>query len=286
MIAITGASGQLGRLVIHALLKRVAASELVALVRDPSKVQDLAALGVAVRVADYNQPQSLAPALEGVERLLLISSSELGQRTAQHGAVIEAAKQAGVTLLAYTSLLHADRSALALATEHRETEQLLQDSGIPHVLLRNGWYHENYTAGIPVALAHGAILGCAGEGKIASAARADYAVAAAEVLTRDNQAGRVYELAGEAAYTLSELAGEIAHQSATPVRYQNLSEQDYQAALLAAGLPEAFTALLADSDTAAAKGHLYGAGDDLRRLLQRPSTPISEAVASALAKAQ
>ena len=159
MIAITGASGQLGRLVIQALLKRVAASELVALVRDPSKVQDLAALGVAVRVADYNQPQSLAPALKGVERLLLISSSELGQRTAQHGAVIEAAKQAGVTLLAYTSLLHADRSALALATEHRETEQLLQDSGIPHVLLRNGWYHENYTAGIPVALANGAILG-------------------------------------------------------------------------------------------------------------------------------
>jgi NAD(P)H dehydrogenase (quinone) len=282
MIAITGASGQLGRLVIQALLKRVPASDLVALVRDTGKVQDLITQGVTVRVADYSQPQSLIPALEGVERLLLISSSEIGQRTAQHKAVIDAAKQVGVTLLAYTSLLHADRSALALATEHRETEQLLQDSGIPHALLRNGWYHENYTAGIPAALAHGAILGCAQQGKIASAARADYALAAAEVLMRENQAGCVYELAGETAYTLSELADEVTRQAGTTVRYHDMSEVEYRAALMAVGFPQAFAALLADSDTAAAQGHLYGTGDDLRHLLQRPSTPISAAVKSAL----
>ncbi|NWD74930.1 SDR family oxidoreductase [Pseudomonas gingeri] len=282
MIAITGATGQLGRLVIEALLERVAASELVALVRDPLKAQDLSAKGVTVRQADYNQPQTLASALSGVERLLLISSNELGQRSVQHRAVIDAAKAAGVKLLAYTSVLRADTSALGLADEHRETEQALSVSGLEHVLLRNGWYNENYTAGVPTAVAHGALLGSAGEGRIASAARADYALAAAVVLTREGQAGKVYELAGDTAYTLSELAEDIAKQSGRAVVYRNLPQGEYQAALLSFGLPEGIAALLADSDAAAANGALFDDRRQLSALIGRDTTPVATSVAVAL----
>nr|ACP17984.1 putative nucleoside-diphosphate-sugar epimerase [Pseudomonas nitroreducens] len=284
MIAITGASGQLGRLTIEALLKRLSASEIIALVRDPNKAGDLTARGILVRQADYNRPETLHRALIGVNRLMLISSSEVGQRTAQHRAVIDAAKQEGIELLAYTSLLHADKSVLGLATEHRDTEQALTESGIPHVLLRNGWYHENYTAGIPVALVHGVLLGCAQDGLIASAARADYAEAAAVVLTGENQAGRVYELAGEPAYTLTELAAEVTRQAGKTVVYSNLSESDYRSALISAGLPDGFAALLADSDAGAAKGYLFDSSGDLRKLIGRPTTPMSEAIAAAIGR--
>lgn len=282
MIAITGATGQLGRLVIEALLQRLPATELVALVRDPRKAEDLATKGVSVRQADYSQPATLDQALVGIDRLLLISSSEIGQRSAQHRAVIHAAKAAGVQLLAYTSLLHADQSVLGLAAEHRDTEQALQEAGVPHVLLRNGWYHENYSAGVPTAIAHGTILGCAQDGRISSAARADYAEAAAVVLTSDDQAGRVYELAGDTAYTLSELAAEVSRQAGKPVAYLNLPEEGYKSALLEAGLPEGFAALLADSDTGAFHGHLFDSSGDLSALIGRPTTPIAEAVATAL----
>ncbi|OOW00395.1 SDR family oxidoreductase [Pseudomonas sp. MF4836] len=282
MIAITGATGQLGRLVIDALLQRVPASEVLALVRDPLKARDLTALGVTVRQADYSQPQTLATALAGVERLLLISSNEIGQRTAQHLAVIDAAKAAGVKLLAYTSVLRADTSALGLAAEHLATEQALSASGLDHVLLRNGWYSENYSAGLPTALEHGVLLGAAGQGRIASAARADYAEAAAVVLTSEGQAGRVYELAGDSAYTLEQLAAQTARQSGKPLVYQNLSQEEYQAALLGIGLPEGFAVLLADSDAAAAKGALFDDGQQLSRLIGRGTTPIADSVAAAL----
>jgi len=282
MIAITGASGQLGRLVIHDLLQKVPAGELVALVRHPERVQDLAALGVQIRTADYSRPETLVPALAGVERLLLISSSEVGQRTPQHKAVIDAARKAGVRLLAYTSLLRADQSPLGLAPEHAETEAYLRASGLPFVLLRNGWYTENYTASIPAALAHGAFLGSAGEGRIASAARADYAAAAAAVLLLEDQAGRTYELAGDTSYTLAELAGEIARQSGKTVVYRDLPEAEYRGVLLGAGLPEGLASLLADSDAGVAKGALAAEGRDLSRLIGRGTTPMATSVAEAL----
>lgn len=282
MIVVTGASGQLGRLVIQSLLRKVPAGEIVAAVRDPKRVQDLAQLGVQVRQADYNQPSTLLSALAGAEKVLLISSSEIGQRVAQHQAVIAAAQQQGVKLLAYTSLLHADRSPLGLADEHRQTEALLRGSGVPFVLLRNGWYTENYLASIPAALAHGVLLGSAGAGRIASATRADYAEAAATVLTLDAQAGRVYELAGDQAYTLSELAAELTRQSGQPVCYQDLPEAEFQAALLAAGLPAEVASLLADSDAGASQGGLFDDGRQLSGLLGRPTTLLTEAVAGAL----
>lgn len=278
MIAITGATGQLGRLVINALLKKVPASEIIAVVRSPEKAQDLQALGVALRTADYNQPQTLQGAFAGVQKVLLISSSEVGQRAVQHRNVINAAKSAGVKFIAYTSLLHADRSPLGLHVEHVETEQYLAASGIPYALLRNGWYSENYLASAPAALAHGVFIGSAGEGKIASATRADYAAAAAKVISSEGHAGKVYELAGDEAWTLSDLAAELSKQSGKPVVYQNLSEADFAAALKGAGLPEAFANLLADSDVGAAKGGLFDDSRTLSTLIGRPTTPIRDSI--------
>jgi NAD(P)H dehydrogenase (quinone) len=282
MIVVTGATGQLGRLVIASLLKKTAASNIVAAVRNVEKAKDIAALGVQVRQADYSQPASWDAALQGADKVLLISSSEVGQRTQQHRSVIDAAKRAGIKLLAYTSVLHADTSPLGLAAEHRETETLLRASGVPFVLLRNGWYTENYTAGIPAALAHNAVFGCAGDGRIASASRADYAEAAAVVLTSDNQAGKTYELAGDTAFTLSEFAAEISRQSGKALGYVNLPEGDYEKALLGAGLPGFLAQLLADSDTGVSKGALFDEGHQLGKLIGRPTTPLAVMVAAAL----
>ena len=284
MIVITGASGQLGRLIIEALLHTLPASEIVAAVRTPAKVSDLAARGVQVRQADYTQPATLDAAFQGADKLLLISSSEVGQRVPQHRAVIDAAQRAGVKLLAYTSLLHADVSPLGLAAEHQATEALLRASGLPHVLLRNGWYTENYAASVPAALAHGVLLGSAGTGRIASAARADYAEAAAAVLTQDDQAGRVYELAGDTAYTLAELAAEITTQSGKEIAYKDLPEADYKAILLGAGLPEGLAALLADSDVGASKGGLFDDSRQLSQLIGRPTTRLATSIAPSIPK--
>ncbi|MBB4301803.1 NAD(P)H dehydrogenase (quinone) [Rhodobium orientis] len=282
MIVVTGASGQLGRLVIAELLQKVPPEEIVAAVRTPEKVSDLADKGVTVRVADYDRPETLATAFAGADKVLLISGSEVGKRAPQHRAVIEAAKAGGVGLLAYTSLLHADTSPLGLGVEHRETEAALAASGVPHVLLRNGWYTENYAASIPPALAHGVFLGAAGEGRIASAARADYAAAAAAVLTSDGHAGKVYELAGDDFYTLAEFSAAIARLSGKEVAYNDLPEAEFKAALLGAGLPEPFAALLADSDAGAAKGALFDDSGTLSTLIGRPTTPYEEVVKATL----
>lgn len=283
MIVVTGASGQLGRLVIQGLLEKLPAAQIVAAVRDPAKGDYFAALGVQVRQADYDQPQSLERAFAGAEKVLLISSSEVGKRAPQHLAAIAAARKAGVKLLAYTSLLHADRSPLGLAGEHRDTEAALADSGVPHVLLRNGWYSENYTAGVPVALQLGALYGCAGEGRIASAGRADYAAAAVAVLTAEQaQAGRVYELAGDTSYSLAELAAEISRQTGKSIPYKDLPQADYQAALQGVGLPDWLAAMLADSDAGASRGALFDDSRQLGRLIGRPTLTLADAVAQQL----
>ena len=283
MIVVTGATGQLGRLVIEQLLTRLPASQIIAAVRSPEKAADLSALGVQVRQADYSQPSTLDSAFADADTLLLISSSEVGQRLAQHKAVIDAAKNAGVKLLAYTSVLHADTSALGLAKEHRETEDYLQSSGLPFVLLRNGWYTENYAAGAPGALAHGAVMGCAGEGRISSASRLDYAEAAATVLTADeDQAGRVYELAGDVSYTLADYAAELSRQSGKTLAYFDLPQAEFEAALIKAGLPDFVAQLLADSDAAAAQGALFDDSHQLSTLIKRPTTPLAATITETL----
>ena len=283
-LLVTGASGQLGQLVLADLLARVPAAQITATVRTPQAASRLAALGVAARLADYDRPESFAAALAGIERVLLISSNAIGRRGVQHRAVIAAARRAGVGLLAYTSVLHADTSPLGLAAEHRETESDLRESGVPFVLLRNGWYTENYTAAIPAALAHGALLGGAGEGRIAPAARADYAAAAARVLTTtEDVSGRSFELAGDTSFTLAEFAAELSRQAGKPIPYVNLPEADHRAALLGAGLPADLAGLLADSDARAAKGALFDQSRALSTLIGRPTTPWAAGIAEALA---
>ncbi|PBQ06982.1 NAD(P)-dependent oxidoreductase [Pseudomonas congelans] len=283
MIVVTGATGQLGRLVIEQLLSRVPASQIVAAVRSPEKAADLSRHGIQVRHADYSQPATLDSAFAGADKVLLISSSEVGQRLPQHKAVIDAAKRAGVALLAYTSVLHADTSALGLAREHRETEEYLRASGLPFALLRNGWYTENYTSGIPGALAHGAVMGCAEEGRISSASRLDYAEAAAVLLTSETtQAGSVYELAGDESYTLSEFAAQLSTQSGKSLPYVNLPQAEFEAALVQAGLPDFVAQLLADSDAAAAKGALFDDSRQLSALIGRPTTRLSATIAETL----
>lgn len=282
MIAVTGATGHLGQRVIHNLLNTHDAQKIVAIVRNPAKAQQLAEKNVLVRQADYSDPAALALALQGVEKLLLISSSEVGQRAAQHRNIIDAAKTAGVQLIAYTSLLRADTSPLGLHEEHVETENYLAQSGVPFVLLRNGWYSENYLASVPAALEHGVFIGSAGDGKIASATREDYAAAAATVLSLDNQAGKVYELAGDSAWTLSELADKISALTGKTVVYQNLSEADFAATLKRAGLPDAIATMLADSDIGASKGGLFDDSHQLSRLIGRPTTSIDDSLKAIL----
>ncbi|HCJ6322408.1 TPA: SDR family oxidoreductase [Citrobacter sedlakii] len=282
MIAITGATGQLGHHVIESLLKTVPASQVVAIVRHPAKAATLSQRGITVRQADYSDEAAFTTALQGVEKLLLISSSEVGQRAVQHRNVINAAKTAGVKFIAYTSLLHADRSPLGLHLEHVETEKMLAGSGIPYTLLRNGWYSENYLASAPAALEHGVFIGAAGEGKIASATRADYAAAAARVLSTDGHAGKVYELAGDDAWTLSHLADELSQQSGKLIVYQNLSEADFAAALQGAGLPAGLADMLADSDIGASEGGLFDNSRTLSQLIGRPTTTLADSVRTML----
>ncbi|MBJ8795978.1 SDR family oxidoreductase [Citrobacter freundii] len=278
MIAITGATGLLGQHVIESLLKTVPASQIVAIVRNPAKATALSQQGITVRQADYSDEAALTAALQGIDKLLLISSSEVGQRAPQHRNVINAAKAAHVKFIAYTSLLHADTSPLGLADEHVATEKMLAESGIAYALLRNGWYTENYLASAPAALEHGVFIGAAGEGKIASATRDDYAAAAARVISEDGHAGKTYELAGDAGWTLSQLAAELAKQSGKKVVYQNLSEADFAAALKGVGLPAGLADMLADSDTGASKGGLFDDSHTLSKLIGRPTTSLADSV--------
>ncbi|WP_043658735.1 NmrA family NAD(P)-binding protein [Nocardia thailandica] len=280
-VAVTGASGQLGRLVVAELL--AAGERPVAIVRDPAKAADLAEQGAEVRVASYDDPAALDAALAGVDRVLLVSGNEFGARVAQHTNVVRAAERAGVELLAYTSIPAAQDNPMRLADEHRATEQVVRASSVPSVLLRNSWYWENYTGGAGHAVATGVLHGALGEGRVSGAARADYAAAAARVLTTDGHAGRTYELGGDSALSGEDLAAALSEAAGAPVRYENLSEADYAAGLRAAGLDEAHAAVLADADTGIARGALEVTTGDLTRLIGRPATPAAEVFRAALA---
>ena len=277
---VTGATGQLGRLVVEKLKGKGLANSVVALVRTPEKAADL---GVEVREFDYSNPEKLADALHGIEKLILISGNELGKRTEQHGNVIDAAKKAGVKQLVYTSLLHADRSGLSLALEHYATEQALKASGLAYTILRNGWYTENYTGSVGGAVAAGAFIGSAGDGKISSAARADFADAAVAVVSGEGHQNKVYELAGDESFTLAELAAEISKQTGKTIPYNNLPETEYAKILKSFGIPEGFADAIASWDTGASKGDLFDESHQLSNLIGHPTTPLAETVKAALA---
>jgi NAD(P)H dehydrogenase (quinone) len=283
MYAVSGATGRLGRVVIDILLGSVPASQIVALARSPDKARDLAAKGVEVREADYDRPETLRPALEAADRLLLIAGNEVGRRVSQHQAVIDAAVAAGVGRVAYTSLLHADSSPLAIADEHLRTERALAASGLSFTLLRNGWYTENYFLSLPTTVERGILAGSAGDGRISAAPRADYAAAAAAVLlSRAGETNRIYELAGDDAFTMADLAAEISRQAGKPVAYRDLPEAEYRTVLSDGGLPENVAAMIARSSSDTREGALFDDGHQMSRLIGRPTTPLKQAVAAAL----
>ncbi|PLY43351.1 NAD(P)-dependent oxidoreductase [Janthinobacterium sp. ROICE36] len=283
MIVITGATGNLGQHVIASLLASIPAASIIAAVRNPAKAANLAAMGVQVRQADYNDGASLDAAFKGARKILLISSSEVGQRAQQHQNVIDAAKRAGVALLAYTSVLRADTSPLGLAAEHVITEAAIRASSLPYTFLRNGWYLENHTEHLAPVLEHGVVLGAAQDGRFSSAARLDYAAAAAAVLMAA-QPQAVYELAGDHGFTLAEYAAEVARQTGKAIVYKDLPQADFKAALVSVGVPEGFADLLADSDAGVAKGGLEDNGKQLSALIGRPTTTLFDAVKAALEK--
>jgi NAD(P)H dehydrogenase (quinone) len=281
-IAITLASGQLGRLVVQALQTRAPHDDVVALVRSPEKALDL---GVDVREADYDRPDTLDRALADVDTLLLISGPVPGTRVAQHRNAIDAAKRAGVQRIVYTSALHADVSPLDIAPDHRATEAMLKESGVPYTILRHGWYTENYLSSVSGALAGGALLGSARDARISSATRADYAAADAAVLVGTGHEGKTYELAGDEAWTFADFAAEISRQSGRDIPYRDLPPSEYIAILESVGLPHGLAKAIAGWDVAAAQGALFDDSRTLSKLIGRPTTPLSVAVAEALQRA-
>jgi NAD(P)H dehydrogenase (quinone) len=282
-LLITGATGHLGRLVVEQLLADgVPAGDIIATGRATDKIKDLADRGVQVRAVEFGDAAAVRAAVAGADRVLLVSAMDPGGRVEQHRNVIDAARAAGTGLVAYTSIVNAGTTKIRLAADHQATEQLLRDSGVPYVLLRNSWYHENYTDRLPAFLAQGAIPGSAGEGRISAAARADYAAAAARVLTTDGHAGQAYELGSDEPFTLAQLAAEVSAQSGREVRYLDLPEEHYAKALKEHGVPGLMADMVAETDAAAAHGTLYTASGDLTALTGRPATTLSAAVGAAL----
>jgi NAD(P)H dehydrogenase (quinone) len=282
-LVVTGASGHLGRLTVQALLDRgVAANRIIATARTTESLADLADRGVVVRHADYSDPQSLKEAFAGADRVLLVSSSAVGQRIEQHGNVVDAAREAGVDLIAYTSAPRADTTEMLLAAEHAATERLIRDSGLNYVFLRNSWYLENYTEQLATTLEHKAILGSAGSGRVSGASRADYAAAAAAVVAGDGPRNHTYELGGDTAFTLGEYAEILSGLVGETIAYVDQPPAEYQAFLESVGLPEPMARLMADSDVAVARGDLLVESGDLSRLIGRPTVGLTDAIRTAL----
>ena len=279
--AVTGATGKLGRLVLDEMLQKVSPGDIVALARDPAALSEYAMKGVQVRQADYDDLASLEAALAGVDRVLLISGNAVGQRGRQHGNVIEAAKKAGLSYLAYTSILNARNSKLALAPEHKETEEILEKAGLNHDVLRMPWYSDNYVGGLAPAIEQGTIYGAAGEGRLSTASRADLAAGAAAALV-GGKGGDIYELAGDESWTMDQFAAEVSKHAGKPVKYVNQSEADFAKTLEGAGLPPPIAALLASTSYLAGHGELYNDQRQLSKLSGRPTTPIGESIRQAL----
>jgi NAD(P)H dehydrogenase (quinone) len=282
MFVVTGATGKLGQFVVEGLLKKVPANQVAVAVRDPAKAKAWAERGVKVHKVDYDRPETLSGVFAKGDTVLLISANEVGKRFPQHAAVIDAAKKAGVKLLAYTSILFADKSGLALAAEHKATEEAIRASGLPYTFLRNGWYVENYTENSGPALQYGVVQGSAKDGRVATATRREYADAAVAVLTGTGHENQVYELAGDTAFTLPEYAAELARRSGKPVKYVDLPVPEYSAALQKVGVPKGFADILADSDAGLARGELFDGSHTLSKLIGRPTAPFGEAIAAAL----
>jgi NAD(P)H dehydrogenase (quinone) len=284
-IVITGATGQLGRMIIADLLAAgVPADEITAIARSKEKAADLIAKGVRPHLADYDRPETFAGAFRSEDRVLLISGTEAGRRGAQHAVVIDAARAAGVAQLGYVGVFGGPKADFLLANDHRETEQMILDSALPYTFLRNNWYSEAYVGDLPGIVERGAIVtNIAGEGRIATAPRTDYAAAAAVVMNDDGHLNKAYELGGDTAWSFEEFAEEVSRQTGRKIVHTSVTPAERQAILTGVGVPAAFAEILVDVDNAIARGALSSTPGDLSRLIGRPTTPIADSIATALA---
>ncbi|MCI5112828.1 MAG: SDR family oxidoreductase [Marivita sp.] len=278
-IAISGASGQLGRIAVQALKSHVDAGSIIALARDTAKVADL---GVETRAFDYTKPETLQVALLGVDVLALVSSSDFADRVGQHENVITAAQAAGVGRIIYTSILKADQSPLLIARDHRKTEEILTNSGITYTILRNPWYFENWTASLPIAVEQGAMIGATGDGKTTPATRQDLGEALAAVAAGNGHDNMIYELGADTAITLNDMAAALSRHVGRAIPYNDLPKDSYAGILASVGLPEGFAAVIADAEAGIPEGWLSTDSGDLSRLIGRPTTTLDAAVAEAL----
>ena len=280
-ILVTGATGQLGSLIVQQLARRVPAEQVIGAGRNAAK----SPAGVEFRTLDYDQPATIEAALKGVSRVVLVSGNEVGKRVRQHQAVIEAAARAGVRLLAYTSILKANANPLLLAVEHRGTEEVLAGAGVPYILLRNGWYSENFANNAPVAIQFGVLRSASRQGRFSTAPRNDYAEGAAALILRDDhRPGQAYELAGSSSFDKQEFAALLTRKSGKQVALQDLSAADYAAALVQAGVPEVFANTLADSDSKAADGWLFDDSRTLEKAIGRPTVALEQTLDQVLRK--
>ncbi|MBF4606532.1 NmrA family NAD(P)-binding protein [Curtobacterium sp. VKM Ac-1393] len=284
-IIVTAASGHLGRLVVESLIERGAApGSVVATSRDVGRIADLAASGVRTAVLDYSRPNTIADVIGAGDVVVLISSDAVGQRVAQHAAVIDAAARAGAGRIIYTSVLDASRSTLVLAPEHKATEEAIAASGVPATILRNGWYTENYATALDIARQSGMLVASVGEGRVASASRRDFAEAAAVVALDDTTAGRVFELSGDTAWTHAELASVLTDLIGSPVRYRALSPDEHAEFLRGAGLDEDTVGFLVALDAGIRDDLLAHTSGELRALIGRPTTTLAAGLAATAAR--
>lgn len=285
-ILVTGATGALGSQIVQSLLQKAPQAKVIAGARKQEKAAALVAQGAQFRLLDYDRPETIEAALKGVTRVVLVSGTDVGRRVPQHKAVIDAAKRAGVKLLGYTSILRATESPLLLAQEHRGTEEVLAASGLPHILLRHGWYTENSTATAPLSVKFGVVQSCAGEGRYSTATRQDYAEGDATLILRDGHApAQAYELAGSTSWSKGDYAALLSRISGKPVAYQPMSQADFAAALVAAGLPELVAKIISDSDAGAANGWLQDDSRTLEKVIGRATTPLEQVVEQTLKEA-
>ncbi|MER5323174.1 SDR family oxidoreductase [Streptosporangium roseum] len=276
-IAIIGATGKLGGLTIDALLERgVDVGDILALGRNADRLAEIADRGLRTAVIDLNDIAGTAATLAGVEKLLLVSFGDLGGRVAQHGNAIEAARQAGVPHLAYTSGLQAPTTILRLAADHKASEELVTASGVPATFLRNGWYTENHLQDFAAAREHGLIANSIGAGRIATAPRKEFAEAAAVVLSTPGHEGQAYELSGDVAWSFEEFAATAQELLGTPVHYQALTSEAERDQFLAFGLDEGTAGFMVALNADMRDGAMAATPGDLARLIGRPTEPLAE----------
>lgn len=283
MIAVTGASGRLGRLVVRLLLQHIDAADIVALSRRPAACVDL---GVTSRLLDFDDPDTLPRAFDGAERLMIISTNTLdpgGRRVRQHANAVGAAVRAGVGHLVYSSISCADdpEHPAAVAADHRATEAVLADCGVPYTVLGNCMYTELIVMGLDTTLATGLMLDNCGGGASAYVSRADCAAVAAAVLASGSHEGQRLNVTGPQALTQWEIAALITEFSGVPVQYVPIRDEETVAGLVAHGMPEETAQQFATIGRSIREGYTSTVTDVVERTTGRRATSIADFLATA-----